>query len=72
MSANDLGRLPAEARRDLLRVLTSPADVRAGVVRQFHDRGVSGMVEVLAELEADELLREQVVPLLRTEQDTTA
>jgi hypothetical protein len=26
------------ARRDLLRVLTSPSEVRAGVIRQVHER----------------------------------
>jgi len=28
------------------------------VIRQFHERGDEGMVEVLCDLEADELLRE--------------
>lgn len=57
--------LPDRARRDLLRVLSSPANVRADVVRQFHERGDEGMVEVLAELEADDLLRLQVIEELR-------
>lgn len=57
-------RMPAEARRDLLRVLTWPSNVRADVVRQFHERGDDGMVEVLTELEADELAREQVILIL--------
>jgi len=56
--------LPPSARRDLLRVLTSPSNVRADVIRQFHERGDDGMVEVLTELEADDRLREQVVLLL--------
>lgn len=59
-----LRRLPPGARADLLRVLTSPSSVRADVVRQFHERGDAGMVEVLAELEADELARLQVVAFL--------
>jgi hypothetical protein len=59
-----LKRLPPGARRDLLRVLTSPSHVRADVIRQFHERGDEGMVEVLTELEADELLREAVILLL--------
>lgn len=46
-------------------MLTSPSNVRADVVRQFHERGDEGMVEVLTDLEADELLREQVVLILR-------
>jgi hypothetical protein len=57
--------LPAGARRDLLRVLESPSNVRADVIRQFHERRDDGMVDVLVELEADELLREQVILLLR-------
>lgn len=60
-----LGSLPAGARLDLLRVLTSPSNVRADVIRQFHERGEDGMVEMLTELEADELLRFQVVEALR-------
>lgn len=58
-------RLPPDVRRDLLRVLTSPSNVRADVIRQFHERGDEGMVEVLAELEADELLRGRVIDVLR-------
>lgn len=57
--------LPDGARADLLRVLTSPSNVRADVIRQFHDRGDEGMVEMLAELEADELARLQVIDALR-------
>lgn len=60
-----LRRLPPGARRDLLRVLTSPSNVRADVIRQFHERGDEGMVETLSDLEADELMRAQVVALLR-------
>ena len=57
--------LPAPARHDLLRVLTSDDRVRADVIRQFHDRGDAGMVALLTELEADELLRLQVIDELR-------
>jgi ACT domain-containing protein len=60
-----LKRLPPGARCDLLRVLESPSKVRADVVRQFHERGDEGMVEVLTELEADDLLRVQVIDELR-------
>lgn len=62
---NALSGLPLGARRDLLRVLTSPSNVRADVIRQFNERGENGMVEVLTELEADELLWWQVVNILR-------
>ena len=61
---NYFGRLPGAARRDLLRVLASSSDVRADVIRQFHERGDEGMVEVLTELEADDLLRWQVIDVL--------
>ena len=60
-----LGSLNTGARADLLRVLTSTSNVRADVIRQFHERGDDGMVEVLTELEADELLRSQVIDVLR-------
>lgn len=63
--ARRLRRLPPGARADLLRVLTSPSNVRADVIRQFHERGHAGMVEVLIELEADELLRLQVIDTLQ-------
>jgi HEAT repeat protein len=56
--------LPAGARRDLLRVLTSPSHVRADVVRQFRERGDEAMVEVLFDLEADELIRLRAIQAL--------
>jgi len=62
-------RLSPGARADLLRVLTSPSNVRADVIRQFHDRGEERMVEVLSELEADDLLRLQVIEALRLLRD---
>jgi len=46
-------------------VLTSPSNVRADVIRQFHERGDEGMVEVLTDLEANELVRLQVIEALR-------
>ena len=64
-----LRQFPAGARADLLRVLTSPSNVRADVIRQFHERGEDGMVEVLSDLEADELLRLQVANVLRSTLD---
>ena len=57
--------MPAGARADLLRVLTSPSNVRADAIRQFYERGEDGMVDVLSDLEADELLRLQVIEALR-------
>jgi hypothetical protein len=60
-----LSELSEGARHDLLRILKSPSHVRADVIRQFHERGDGGMVEVLVELETDELLRLQVIEVLR-------
>jgi hypothetical protein len=60
-----LRRLPRGVRADLLRLLESPPNVRADVIRQFHERGTGDMVEVLTELEADDLLRLQVIAALR-------
>lgn len=55
---------PAGARRDLLRVLESDSRVRADVIRQFHERADDGMVEVLTDVEADELIRGRLILLL--------
>jgi hypothetical protein len=60
-----LARLTKAVRRDLLRVLTAEPDVRADVVRQFHERGDEDLVELLTELEADDVLRVQVVEVLQ-------
>ncbi len=59
-------RLPVGARADLLRVLTSPSNVRADVIRQLHERGEDGppMFEVLSELESNDLTRLQVTEAL--------
>ena len=57
--------LPDGARADLLRFLMSPSNVRADVIRQFHERGEEGMVEVLTELEGDELARFAVIQELQ-------
>jgi hypothetical protein len=62
-----MSQLSDGARRELIRVLISPSNVRADVIRQFHERGAEGMVEVLTELEADELLRWQVIDALRAQ-----
>jgi hypothetical protein len=64
--AQRLSRLSAGVRSDLLRVLESDSRVRADVIRQFHERrGGEAMAELLMDLEGDELLRLQVVGLLR-------
>jgi hypothetical protein len=60
-----LTKLTKSVRRELLRVLTAESDVRADIVRQFHERGDDDLVEVLAGLEADDVLRAQVVDVLR-------
>ncbi len=56
--------MPLPARRDLLLVLESDPHVRADVIRQFHVRGDDAMVEILSELEANDLLRIQVIRAL--------
>jgi hypothetical protein len=64
--ARRLGRLPVDVRSDLLRVLESDSRVRADVIRQFYERqGGEGMAELLIDLEGDELLRLQVIGLVR-------
>lgn len=61
-----LRELPPGARRELLRVLTSTSDVRADVIRQFHERP-SGrdMAELFIELEIEEWKRQLVIERLR-------
>jgi ACT domain-containing protein len=49
------------ARRDLLRVLTSSSEVRADVIRQFHERGKDVMAEVLVLLEENDAARQAVI-----------
>lgn len=48
-------------RRDLLRVLTSPSNVRADVIRQFHERGKDDMVELLVLFEEWEWARQAAI-----------
>jgi hypothetical protein len=61
-------RLVAElgpaASRDLLRVLNSSSEVRADVIRQFHERG-SEMAELLIFLEEWEWARQAMIEELR-------
>jgi hypothetical protein len=65
-----LRRIPPAARVDLLRVLESDSRVRADVIRQFYERrGGVELAELLMELEEDELIRLQVVQMLRNFQD---
>jgi hypothetical protein len=63
-ATDTLGRIPPGARVELLRVLESPPDVRAHVIRQFHERGLD-LAEVLMDLEEDDLMREHVIEALR-------
>jgi len=61
-----LSNLQPGVRQDLLRVLTSPERVRADVIRQFFERPEGrSLAQTLMDLEADELLRLQVVAKLR-------
>ena len=49
------------AIRDLLRVLTSTSEVRADVIRRFHERRKDVMAEVLIVLEEREWARQAMV-----------
>jgi len=50
------------ARRDLLRVLTSPSEVRADVIRQLHERPVGQeMADLLIFLEEWEWARQGMI-----------
>ena len=51
--------IPPGARADLLSVVAPPQNIRADVIRQFHERHL--LAEVLMDLEADEELRIEVV-----------
>jgi hypothetical protein len=59
-----LAQLPPGVRDELLRVLISPSNVRADVIRQFHDRGLD-LAEVLMDLEEEEEVRADVIATLR-------
>jgi hypothetical protein len=61
-----LARLPTEARKELLMLLTSPSHVRADVIRQFHERGTSDIVELLIMCEEDDLKRATMIEALRS------
>jgi hypothetical protein len=57
--------LPPAIRRDLLRVLSAPENVRADAIRQFFERPDGrSLAETLIDLETDELLRLRVVAIL--------
>lgn len=61
-----LSRLPIGARRELLRVLNSPSETRADVIRQMHERPITrDLAEALMDLEAEPLLRLQVMEALK-------
>jgi hypothetical protein len=60
-----IAELTIGARRDLLRALRSPSNVRADLIRQMYDRpDTRELAEVLMDLEADELMRFQVIAFL--------
>jgi hypothetical protein len=66
-----LRRLAPGVRVDLLRVLLSPENVRADVIRQFWERPAArNLAEVLIDLEADDLLRHEVIEELRATDDS--
>jgi hypothetical protein len=57
--------LEPAARGDLLRILTSTSEVRAGLIRQFHERGYEDMAELLILLEELEWARQAMIESLR-------
>lgn len=60
-----IANLPIGARRELLRVLTAPPNVRTDLIRQMHQRrDTRELAEVLIDLEADDFIRLQVITLL--------
>ena len=60
-----LEELGPGARRDLLRVLTSSSEVRADVIRQFHERRKDVMTELLILPEENDAARQAVIEELR-------
>jgi hypothetical protein len=66
MSERAYSRLDPSAQRELLRVLTSPSDVRAGVIRQMFQRATTrDIAEELMDLEADEVAHLRAIAELR-------
>jgi hypothetical protein len=66
MADRMLARLDPGAQAELLRVLTSPSDVRAGVIRQMFERPLTrGLAEELMDLEADEVAHLRAIAELR-------
>jgi hypothetical protein len=62
-----VAELEPSARRDLLRVLTSSSEVRADVIRQFHELGNENMVELLVLLEEREWTRQAMIEEIERE-----
>jgi hypothetical protein len=61
-----LARLSVGARQELLRVLASPCDVRADLIRQMCERaGTRDLAEVLMGLEAEPEMRLRVMDVLK-------
>ena len=61
-----IAKLPIGARRDLLRILRSPSNVRADVIRQMVERpDTRELADVLMDLEAESLLRLDVMEAVR-------
>ncbi len=61
-----VARLPLGARRELLRILASPPEVRADLIRQTYERpDTRELSEVLMDLEGAPLLRLDVMEALK-------
>jgi len=61
-----LAKLPPGVRADLLRVLTSPSDVRADLIRQCYERPHARWLgDLLIDMEEDDFLRAAMLEALR-------
>lgn len=65
-TVRQLAKLAPGTRADLLRVLMSPSNVRADLIRHMYERDdTRDLAEVLMDLEADDSLRFGVIEALR-------
>jgi hypothetical protein len=66
MNERAYSRLDPSVQRELLRVLTSPSEVRAGVIHRMFERAQTReLAEELMDLEADEVAHLRAIAELR-------
>ena len=66
ISESSFARLDLRAQEELLRVLTSPSEVRAGVIHAMFERPLTrGLAEELMDLEANEVAHLRAIAELR-------